>query len=213
MKQYVKDMIKNNKTFMIETPSKELTEKVQAELWKNGAEWIAGEKHRIEPSARYLVIGEDSNKKVTYGYSNDAITNAKKRYKTHIPAEDIVSPDDFQVGDKVRAYGLDGVVDSIKGHSMWPIRVTFESEYLDSFLTDGRASSHHKEPSLILIERPIKKVKKSFWLWADAEGVMNDNLMDESFKTPSGKEPYFCKQDTPVTKIPGTEVTLEVEVK
>ena len=72
----------------------------------------------------------------------------------------------FKVGDKVRAFGCDGVVTDIRLGYNYPVRVKYP--HLDhevSFIMDGRAQLWHKEPSLVLIDRPKKKVKRSMTLW------------------------------------------------
>lgn len=66
----------------------------------------------------------------------------------------------FQVGDIVTAFGLKGKVISIKSSSLYNIIVDFEEGPQEAFSTDGKEMLWHKEPSLKLIERPKKKVKK-----------------------------------------------------
>lgn len=114
----------------------------------------------------------------------------------------------FQVGDKVRAFGCDGVVRCTKAsYSSYKVEVDFDNIKGICFTSDGRYMDWHKEPSLILIERPVKKVKKSFWLWAYKDEV-SDTLMDETGKTPTGKTIAIDG----MVKLPGTEVVLEVTV-
>ncbi len=67
----------------------------------------------------------------------------------------------FQVGDKVRAFGLDGVVKSTDGFSCCTIMVNFQFAGVRSFFSDGRYMEWMKEPSLVLVERAKKKVKKT----------------------------------------------------
>lgn len=66
----------------------------------------------------------------------------------------------FQVGDKVSAFGVEGVVTRITDVVLFPIKVDFPDNINTSFTIDGRYLGWHKEPSLKLIERPKKKVKK-----------------------------------------------------
>lgn len=60
---------------------------------------------------------------------------------------------DFKVGDKVRAWGVDGVVVDVRYFEPYHISVEFQGERIKDFLPDGREFSWHKEPSLTLIER------------------------------------------------------------
>lgn len=66
----------------------------------------------------------------------------------------------FQVGDKVSAFGVEGVVTRITDVVLFPIKVDFPDSINTSFTIDGRYLGWHKEPSLKLIERPKKKGKK-----------------------------------------------------
>lgn len=66
----------------------------------------------------------------------------------------------FQVGDKVSAFGVEGIVTRITDAAFFPIKVDFPDDINSSFTIDGRYLGWHKEPSLKLIERPKKKVKK-----------------------------------------------------
>ncbi len=63
----------------------------------------------------------------------------------------------FKVGDKVRAFGIDGVVTGTTSF----ITVSFPSKEMNFvFLPDGRTREWHNDPSLVLIERPKKKITK-----------------------------------------------------
>lgn len=67
----------------------------------------------------------------------------------------------FKVGDKVRAFGIDGVVTGTTSF----ITVSFPSKEMNFvFLPDGRTREWHNDPSLVLVERPKKKVKKHGWV-------------------------------------------------
>lgn len=71
------------------------------------------------------------------------------------------------MGDKVRAFGLDGVVIEVTNDSVLDVCVDFgPGEGERGFLLDGREQVWHKEPSLVLVERPKKKVKKCVGRWA-----------------------------------------------
>ena len=65
----------------------------------------------------------------------------------------------FKVGDKVRAFGVDGVVHSIDTDYSYPVRVKHENGIYTCFTTEGNHFYWGKEPSLILIERPKRLVK------------------------------------------------------
>ncbi len=65
----------------------------------------------------------------------------------------------FKVGDKVRAFGVDGVVCSMDTDDSYPVRVEYENSMLNCFTTEGKQCDWHKEPSLVLVERPKKLVK------------------------------------------------------
>jgi hypothetical protein len=121
----------------------------------------------------------------------------------------------FQVGDEVEAFGCNGTVRYIESDPTQcrPVLVCMDAEVAgwSRFTMDGKSEKWHKTPSLKLIKRPKKKVKKSFWLWTGESGGLIDVLMDESGVTPSNKKHFSNTWN--ITKIPGTEVVLDVEVK
>lgn len=65
----------------------------------------------------------------------------------------------FKVGDKVRAFGVNGVVESIDTDYSYPVRVRHENGEYTCFTTEGNHFYWSKEPSLVLVERPKKLVK------------------------------------------------------
>lgn len=70
---------------------------------------------------------------------------------------------EFQVGDKVRAFGIDGfVVRDYDNGTRSPIEVLFDTGDKVWFTKDGKLYTWHKEPSLVLVKRP-KKVKRTYW--------------------------------------------------
>ena len=93
------------------------------------------------------------------------------RYGLHWPVRENrkMNEPKFKVGDKVRAFGVDGVVDAIHPESNYPVCVKYSHpdclDYGGDFTMDGRYARWHKEPSLVLIERPKRKVKRSKILW------------------------------------------------
>lgn len=64
----------------------------------------------------------------------------------------------FKVGDKVRAWGVDGIVTNHRGlDADYPVIVKFDHDNLHDFFTlDGKLLFWHKEPSLVLVERAEK---------------------------------------------------------
>lgn len=105
----------------------------------------------------------------------------------------------FKKGDIVEAWGLRGVVIYSLPEDSHGILVHFVlSNTLDTslapirspgdmgtvicynFMCDGKEKDWHREPTLKLIERPKKKVKKTFWMAAgdikDTERLMTSLL-------------------------------------
>jgi hypothetical protein len=98
---------------------------------------------------------------------------------------------EFKVGDAVEAFGVRGLVSRIGSGDTLPVFVELETEDTDRFTKDGRAYSWHKEPSLKLIERPKRKVKKRFYMMAQVvcgEWRAKAEMVDENFKTIHGDE-------------------------
>lgn len=80
----------------------------------------------------------------------------------------------FKIGDKVSWMGLEGTVERLNDRATWnpsySMRISFgDKEYpeLVWFMPDGRFREEHTEPSLKLIERPKKKVKKKISVWVN----------------------------------------------
>lgn len=75
-----------------------------------------------------------------------------------------MSETEFQVGDVVEAFGVEGVVSEIDDNEPhYPLLVKFPNGEQDYFAISGKYISWHKEPSLKLIERPKKKVLKTMY--------------------------------------------------
>ena len=75
----------------------------------------------------------------------------------------------FKVGDKVRAFGCDGVVTDIFINHIYSIRVHFEKEkYIVDFANEGKYQPWHKEPSLVLVERPEPEEPLFQWVIKDS---------------------------------------------
>ena len=79
------------------------------------------------------------------------------------------------MGDKVRAFGLDGVVQPFHPQA-YLLYAQFEGKHhLDAFYPDGRRERWHKEPSLVLVERPKKKkkIKDKINRWVNVYYIKN----------------------------------------
>jgi len=70
----------------------------------------------------------------------------------------------FELNDRVTAFGIEGVVISVDFAKDYPIKVDFYNGKYPTFTKDGKLYNWHLEPSLKLIEKAKKKVKKKFWL-------------------------------------------------
>lgn len=76
---------------------------------------------------------------------------------------------EFKVGDTVEAWGIRGKITNILPGilSSYPILVKLDSvSHLEEFTRDGKHYNWHQVPTLKLIERPKKKVKKIYWMGA-----------------------------------------------
>lgn len=83
---------------------------------------------------------------------------------------------EFKIDDIVEAFGLRGkVIKEIESGSRILVYWDDIPGYAEWFYHDGKESVWHKEPSLKLIERPKKMVKKKFTRWVNYRN----------------KEPYF----------------------
>lgn len=90
----------------------------------------------------------------------------------------------FQVGDLVEAFGVEGEVVAIDSSS-WPIRVRFSNGEDELFSADGKLFDWHDEPSLVLIERKPKYVKKTLYaeLFKDSVSFyLNSRVYEEKPK-------------------------------
>ena len=92
----------------------------------------------------------------------------------------------FELCDKVRAFGVDGVVNRIDRHM--GVSVRFINGTLKWFICDGRAESWHKEPSLILVEKAKKEEPVIQWYSVLA------HIKGSKVPTPYG-QPYMCEED------------------
>lgn len=86
-----------------------------------------------------------------------------------IQLEDTMSEENktvFDLNDRVSAFGVEGIVLSIKDDVYYPIYVEFDNKQYARFTNDGKYQCWHLEPSLKLIEKAKKKVKKTIEAWA-----------------------------------------------
>jgi hypothetical protein len=197
----------------IKIPNAEVSKKVQEKLFEYGYYWCGQKNKPSYLTCNYLFGSNWGKGELTY-LSRDDENYFKLQPGVEIHWEDVIGPQlPFQVGDKVRAFGLDGEVidDGYCNHgAQYKILVNF-GNYKPSFTIDGKLYTEHKEPSLILIERPLKKIKKTFWVWVN-KGKLSSHVMDDTYTTPDGTTIARSEADS-YTKIPGTELILEVEVK
>lgn len=78
----------------------------------------------------------------------------------------------FKVGDKVKAWGMNGVVTELEKNYIHPIVVKFDSGRVASFYLDGRASDWHKTPTLKLRKfKKVDKPPKEVWLNVHKHGL------------------------------------------
>lgn len=88
----------------------------------------------------------------------------------------------FEVGDKVDAFGVPGIIEGIDTMAVYPIKVRFNNEYFCSFTKDGKSQDWHKDPSLIFVSREAKKTKVKLYpaLLRERRGVFISTFL---FKT------------------------------
>lgn len=77
----------------------------------------------------------------------------------------------FEVGDEVIAFGVDGIVGDVVNDSDFPILVRFPNKHVLSFTKKGFWHIWHKEPSLKLIKKAKKPVKRWQWLCINDNGT------------------------------------------
>lgn len=65
----------------------------------------------------------------------------------------------FNLGDKVTAFGVTGIVVRINADKMFPILVQFDSSNSQLFTAEGRALRWHVEPSLTLVRRAAAQLR------------------------------------------------------
>ena len=202
MKQYVKDMIKNKKGFIVISSTEIESEKAQHVLFELGAKWFYSGKS-IQSSLEFGVSS-----------SMQLLARAHREYNTESPkvlASDILENDNFEVGDIVEAFGLRGEVVRT-GSVCKPVKVIYdEVEDYDYFTLDGKLQPNHKTPSLTLIERPAKLIKRDFYIWS-LNGKVQTELMDDDHKNINGAVRSLTPGDT-WKKIEGTRVELDVSAE
>jgi hypothetical protein len=112
---------------------------------------------------------------------------------------------EFKVGDICEWQGVRGVVVLVDSDE---VLVKFrDSQCNTSFLPDGRYFKWHKEPSLKLLERPKRMVKKSATWWC--------NIYDDNFSMKAmcfvSKEKADEHDDT--DRVACIEKTFEYEIE
>lgn len=115
--------------------------------------------------------------------------------------------EEFQVGDIVEWCGVQGKVDSIIMEDDYSLCVLFgEDNDFAYFTLDGKYIHWHKTPSLKLISRPKKKVKKTYWI-SSAKSLQNNNMRTSSHL-------YLSKADAEIVNHAGTDKqihSIEIE--
>lgn len=108
----------------------------------------------------------------------------------------------FKVGDKVDWLGWQGTVEKVHDDS-YDITVRDKCGFVRTFYKDGRYLKEQR-PSLVLIERPKKKIKKTITKWVNIY--------------PDGCETYYYTKDradmcSNPNRIACVELTGEYEVE
>lgn len=114
----------------------------------------------------------------------------------------------FSVGDKVRSFGLDGVITGISNIGAYPVSVKWDSRDAgaDSFTLDGRFSVFHKEPAIVLVEKAKKKIKLYKYIYSSSSGNWNETI--SYFKDDSDFKNYFVNIKE-FKKIEHTEIEVD----
>ena len=100
----------------------------------------------------YPVVAEFDGHKLTY--TLDGRFLEKRKEPSIFLAEDTM----FEVGDEVSAFGVRGIVEAIRENE---VIVALENRLKFTFYKDGMYFNWAKEPSLKLIKKAKKKVKKT----------------------------------------------------
>ncbi len=130
----------------------------------------------------------------------------------------------FEVGDKVRAWGVEGVVIEIMKNEYYPVVIRFDRDggraVTENFSLNGREYEWHKEPSLFLVEKAKKEepiiqwYSVTVWIKGERAPCIYSYLYSgkEHFLTALGtKEDKFnWIKLTPVCKTQGNKL-VEVE--
>lgn len=109
---------------------------------------------------------------------------------------------EFKVGDICEAFGLKCFVIDINIKHNYPVKVSFEGGHCRNFLMNGKFEDWQLEPSLKLIERPKKKVKKKFYLGHDKYSPIHSYIGCGAL--------WITRKDAEVQK---WEHVLEVEIE
>lgn len=77
-----------------------------------------------------------------------------------------MNPQEFKIGDRVKAWGNNAKVRDDADTGPFPIRVEFDNGSTESFTRDGRSALWHKTPSLKhrkFKKRPVLRLRE-FWV-------------------------------------------------
>lgn len=121
--------------------------------------------------------------------------------ETWLPKPKEESKTVFDLNDRVTAFGVDGVVISVEDGDYYPIKVRFSNTSYASFCRSGKLELWHLEPSLRLIEKAKKKVKKKFWFYVPEIEIKKESFNVKVYSYPIIEAPLLHR----------IEIELEVE--
>lgn len=107
----------------------------------------------------------------------------------------------FEVGDTVEAFGVIGTVKEILIRDPLPVIIEFPGGLFKSFPVEGKREIWHLDPSLKLIEKAKRKVKKKFWIIISDSEIKRRELSARLYTEPI-KSGLGCQV---------VEIELEVE--
>ena len=121
---------------------------------------------------------------------------------------------EFKVGDIVEWQGVRGTVNC---NTHYGVKVLFADGNIANFYADGRYFDWHKEPSLKLIERPKKMVKKTMTKWCNiyADGDVCVHSTRAGAESIAGARRIACIEKTFewTEKVACIEETFEYEIE
>lgn len=117
----------------------------------------------------------------------------------------------FKVGDKVKAFGVNGIVISVTEDSRYPVIVTYDNTIVDTFTVDGKLSLYHKLPSLK--HRKFKKntVKEPRVVWIPITDLCYLDAIESNNTTAEILKKGVDKTDVKfIEDLGGKQITKEV---